>query len=87
MNDNEYQEVVEDRIRTEMRHIGHSIGSAIDAAGGGYGFVLIIFERKAEKPRVNFVANAERETIVTLMKDFIEQAEHDFDRPPPPRQM
>lgn len=84
MNNNGQGHAVEDRVRDEMRHIGNHIAEAIEKAGGGYGFALFIFERR-KAGHINFVSDANLRDLVGLMEKFIEMAERDLDRPPPPR--
>jgi predicted TIM-barrel fold metal-dependent hydrolase len=75
---------LEEKISEVMRRIGDSIHVSIIETAPNYGFALFVFEFGADG-RVNFVSDANRASLLGLMKDLVAQWEREANRPPPPR--
>ncbi|MBX9587863.1 MAG: hypothetical protein K2X43_01070 [Hyphomonadaceae bacterium] len=64
---------IEPALHKLMNEIGHLISGAIDqsAGKGKYGFALLMFGFGPEKGRMNYISNAERETMIIALKELL----------------
>jgi hypothetical protein len=60
-------EPIEDKYRDSMNEIGRVLAAALDGAG----FCLLVFGRNTDKGRMNYISNANRQDMLTALKEFI----------------
>ncbi len=59
---------IEKRHKQKMNKIGKQLSQVFP----GYGFTLFIFDFN-DKGRLNYISNAERESMIKLLEEFIEK--------------
>lgn len=62
---------IESKFIEPMNEIGQILNSALDGAG----FCLLVFDRNTDKGRMNYISNANREDMLTALKEFIAKSE------------
>jgi hypothetical protein len=63
---------MEDAIRDQAQSIGKKIASALP---DGWGFALLVFPLGEANGRMNYLSNADRETMVTALKELVARFE------------
>jgi hypothetical protein len=67
---------MDDPIRPELRDEMQGVAKAIaDSLPAGYGFTLLVFDMGTPTGFMNYISNAERESMVVAMKEFIARSE------------
>ena len=65
-------EPIRPEVREQMREIGRLIGSAMPP---GFGFALLVFDTNTTSGFMNYISNAQRDDVLTAMKEFVARSE------------
>jgi hypothetical protein len=60
--------MIDEEVRRQANDLGRLIGSAIPP---DYGFALLIFGMGESKGRMNYISNAERETMTEALRELL----------------
>lgn len=67
---------MEPAVREVANRLGRSIGGALrEATHGEWGFCLMIFPFEGFDGRANYISNAQREDVLTLLKEQVRRFE------------
>lgn len=70
-------EPIDPRNAEQMRGLAEHLNGIINAHGSNrdFGFILMVFEFGGEDARCNYISNACRDDVITLLKDQLERFE------------
>ena len=57
----------------------NTLAAELDKMFKPYGFALLVFPMNTSDGRMNYISNAERESMIVAMKEFIAKHEHRHD--------
>jgi hypothetical protein len=74
---------IEDRYHRKMNALAHTLDEWFNGPAKGkdrkVGFCLLVFEFGSDKGRTNYISNADREDVVTLLKEQLARFEGNAD--------
>jgi hypothetical protein len=62
---------IESKFRDDMNEVAKLLNMALHGAG----FCLLVFDRNTAEGRMNYISNANRDDMLTALKEFVANAE------------